>query len=155
MLCFNLIILLPSFSLAGELLAQAQPFLDRNMHPRHIVGAYIRSLDVALETLDKMCIKFDVNNREQMLNLVRSCLGTKFVSRFGDMVANLAIESVLCVTVERENGQKEIDIKRYARVEKVPGGMLEDSHVMKGVMLNKDVTHPGMKRRIENPRILL
>merc|ERR1711994_1065041 len=51
--------------------------------------------------------------------------------------------------------KKEIDIKRYAKVEKIPGGTIEDSAVLKGVMFNKDVTHPKMKRRIENPRILL
>ena len=48
-----------------------------------------------------------------------------------------------------------VDIKRYARVEKVPGGAIEQSRVLKGVMLNKDVTHPKMRRRIEKPRIVL
>ena len=47
------------------------------------------------------------------------------------------------------------DLKRYARVEKIPGGTLEDARVLNGVMVNKDVTHPGMRRRIKNPRILL
>jgi len=47
------------------------------------------------------------------------------------------------------------DLKRYARVEKIAGGQLEDSHVLNGVMVNKDVVHPGMKRNIKNPRILL
>ncbi len=54
-----------------------------------------------------------------------------------------------------ENGRKEIDIKRYARIEKIPGGAMEESEVLKGVMINKDVVHPRMRRRIENPRILL
>jgi T-complex protein 1 subunit gamma len=142
--------------LSGELLSVAQPFLDRNMHPRHIVGAYVKALDESLSVLDRMCVQLDVNNRESMLSLVRSCIGTKFVSRFGDLVANLAIDAVLRVTIDKgEKGGKEIDIKRYARVEKVPGGMLEESHVLDGVMLNKDVVHPGMRRRIENPRIML
>ncbi len=52
-------------------------------------------------------------------------------------------------------GKKEVDIKRYARVEKIPGGEIEDSRVLDGVMLNKDITHPKMRRRIENPRIVL
>ena len=55
------------------------------------------------------------------------------------------MDAVKMVTVE-ENGRKEIDIKRYARVEKVPGGSIEDSHVLRGVMLNKDVVHPKMRR---------
>merc|ERR1711872_23757 len=59
-------------------------------------------------------------------------------------------------TVTMENGGKrEIDIKRYAKVEKIPGGTIEDSQVLRGVMFNKDVVHPKMKRRIENPRVLL
>ena len=47
------------------------------------------------------------------------------------------------------------DLKRYARVEKIAGGSLENSRVLDGVMVNKDVVHPGMSRNIENPRILL
>ena len=49
----------------------------------------------------------------------------------------------------------EVDLKRYAKVEKIPGGEIEDSCVLKGVMFNKDTTHSKMRRRIENPRILL
>ena len=40
-------------------------------------------------------------------------------------------------------------------MEKLPGGAIEDSCVLKGIMLNKDVTHPKMRRLIENPRIVL
>ena len=49
----------------------------------------------------------------------------------------------------------EIDTKRYAKVEKIPGGMLEDCKVLDGVMFNKDVCHPGMRREIRNPRVVL
>ena len=44
---------------------------------------------------------------------------------------------------------------RYAKVEKIPGGEIEDCKVLNGVMFNKDVTHSKMRRRIENPRIML
>lgn len=54
-----------------------------------------------------------------------------------------------------ENGRTEVDIKRYAKVEKIPGGSIDESCVLKGVMINKDVTHPKMKRYIKNPRIVL
>ena len=47
------------------------------------------------------------------------------------------------------------DLKRYARVEKIPGGGIEDCRVLNGVMLNKDITHSGMRRTIKSPRILL
>lgn len=48
-----------------------------------------------------------------------------------------------------------MDIKRYARIEKVPGGLLEESRVLDGVMVNKDVVHPNMRRHIKNPRVIL
>lgn len=59
-------------------------------------------------------------------------------------------------TVRRQEGDYvEIDTKRYAKVEKIPGGLLEECEVLDGVMFNKDVTHPGMRRIIENPRVVL
>jgi hypothetical protein len=64
-----------------------------------------------------------------MLDIVRSCIGTKFVSRFGDMVCELALDAVGCVATTLDGGRQEIDIKRYARVEKIPGGFLTDSKV--------------------------
>merc|ERR1711863_166856 len=64
------------------------------------------------------------------------------------------MDAVKTVTMEN-GGKKEIDIKRYAKIEKIPGGTIEDSRVLSGVMFNKDVVHPKMKRRLENPRVLL
>ena len=58
--------------------------------------------------------------------------------------------------VRQEAAQPEIDIKKYAKVEKVPGGSLDDCRVLSGVMFQKDVVLPGrMRRRIVNPRVLL
>lgn len=140
--------------LAGEMLAVAEPFLEKNIHPTVIIRGYFRALEDAIGILDKMATKVDGNKREELLKVVRSCIGTKFVSRWGDLMCGLALDAVQTVVLE-EDGKKEIDIKRYAKVEKIPGGELEDSRVLKGVMVNKDVTHPKMRRRIENPRIML
>lgn len=70
------------------------------------------------------------------------------------MAVKIALEAVETVAFT-ENGRTEVDIKRYAKVEKIPGGSIEECCVLKGVMVNKDVTHPKMSRRIENPRIVL
>ncbi|KAA0185771.1 T-complex protein 1 subunit gamma, partial [Fasciolopsis buskii] len=71
-----------------------------------------------------------------------------------ELACQIALDAVKTVAVDVD-GHKEIDIKRYAKVEKIPGGSIEDSVVLDGVMFNKDVVHPRMSRRIENPRILL
>lgn len=89
-----------------------------------------------------------------MNNLISTSIGTKYVSRWTELMCSLALTAVRTVTWEA-GGKQEVDVKRYARVEKVPGGEIEDSRVLDGVMLNKDITHPKMRRRIENPRIVL
>ena len=69
---------------------------------------------------------------------------------------DLAIDATTTAGVDLGQGMREVDIKKYIKVEKVPGGQLEDSTVLKGVMINKDVVAPGkMRRKIVNPRIIL
>ncbi|XP_067058085.1 T-complex protein 1 subunit gamma-like isoform X1 [Acropora muricata] len=141
--------------LAGEMMSVAEPFLEDHMHPTVIIAAYRQAMDDMLDILrEQISVPVDTENREEMLKIVRSSTGTKFVHQWGDLACNIALDAVQ--TVARDQGdRKEIDIKNYAKVEKIPGGELEDSRVLSGVMLNKDVTHPRMRRKIENPRIVL
>ncbi|ORZ36542.1 T-complex protein 1 subunit gamma [Catenaria anguillulae PL171] len=144
--------------LAGEMLAMAAPHLERNIHPITIIAAYKQALEQALGVIEAISKPVDVNNRDEMLALVKSTLGTKFVSRWSDLMCNLALDAVRTVATADKSGPEgkiEVDIKRYARVEKVPGGEIEQSCVLDGVMINKDVTHPKMRRHITNPRIVL
>ncbi|KAK9360976.1 chaperonin Cpn60/TCP-1 family [Lipomyces starkeyi] len=140
--------------LAGEILAFAYPHVERNIHPVVIISAFKQALADALEITNDISVPVDVNDDKQMLQLISASIGTKFVARWSTLMCNLALRAVRTVAIE-VNGKREVDIKRYARVEKIPGGEIEDSRVLDGVMLNKDVTHPKMRRRIENPRIIL
>jgi T-complex protein 1 subunit gamma len=71
-------------------------------------------------------------------------------------IQDLAIDATTTAGVDLGQGMREVDIKKYIKVEKVPGGQLEDSRVLKGVMFNKDVVSPGkMRRKVINPRIIL
>ncbi|PFH45333.1 hypothetical protein AMATHDRAFT_71810 [Amanita thiersii Skay4041] len=121
---------------------------------------------------------------EDMLKLIRTSIWTKFVVRWSVLMCKLALQAVRVVASDEvsgvvgasngsgatwasgggggpttgaatSGGVKSVDIKRYARVEKVPGGEIEQSRVVSRVMLNKDITHLGMRRRIRNPRIVL
>ncbi|KAK0467797.1 chaperonin Cpn60/TCP-1 family [Desarmillaria tabescens] len=140
--------------LAGEILAQSLGQLERNIHPVVIISAYNKALKEALEIIKRISVPIDTSNDEEMLALIKTSIGTKFVMRWSDLMCKLALQAVRTVAQE-ENGLKTVDIKRYARVEKVPGGEIEQSRVLSGVMLNKDITHPNMRRRIVNPRIIL
>ena len=95
-----------------------------------------------------------MDNDEEMYRIINSSIGTKFVSRWSKLMCGLALKAVRTVSTDM-GGKKEVDIKRYARIEKIPGGEIEDSEVLDGVMVNKDITHPKMRRRIENPKVLL
>lgn len=142
--------------LTGEILSLAQPLLERNIHPLKIVKGFGLALTDALATIEQVATSIDPNNREQLEDVVRACLGTKFNSREEYLMCKLAVDATLrVVQINTVTGQKEIDIKRYAKVEKIPGGSIDESEVLDGVMFNKDHIHPKMRRRIEKPRVLL
>jgi T-complex protein 1 subunit gamma len=153
--------------LSGEMLILAEPLIKDQIHPTVIVQGYNRALQEALEICERMSLHVDVRDSDRMKKLVQSSIGTKFSSRWNDKMVDMALQAVLTVAkpkgkVSESDGggnpylhKMEVDIKRYAKVEKIPGGEINDSTVLKGVMFNKDTTHSKMRRKIENPRILL
>merc|ERR1719414_901323 len=139
--------------LAAEVLGVSQQFLEDKMHPTVIINAYRQALEDAVTMLEeKVAFDVDINNEAEMIKVIQSCIGTKFISRWADLACLIALRAVKTVVMEQD---AEIDTKRYAKIEKIPGGTIEESRVLDGVMFNKDVTHPKMRRRIENPRVLL
>lgn len=148
-------------------MSSALPYLERKIHPIVIISAFKRALDDSLVILDEIARKVNTDDEKEMLSLIKSSIGTKFVSEWSDLMCALALKAVLCVSMQADSAdgstRREIDIKRYARVEKVfyylivkvPGGEIEESQVLDGVMINKDVTHPKMRRSIKNPRVVL
>jgi T-complex protein 1 subunit gamma len=141
--------------LAGEILTVAEPFLEQQIHPTQIVKGFFMALEDAIQILDKLATPLDLSDHKRVIDIVSSCIGTKFTHRYSDLMCQLAIEAVSTVSRDLDDGKKEIDIKRYAKVEKIPGGSMSESRVVKGVVLNKDILHNKMRRRIENPRVVL
>lgn len=153
--------------LAGEMMILAEPLIHDQLHPTVIVQGYNMALQEALKICEKLALEVDVYDTKVMKDLVKSCIGTKFSSRWNDKMVEMALQAVLTVARPKGNNpaqasssnpynhKMEVDIKRYAKVEKIPGGEIDDSIVLKGVMFNKDTSHSKMRRRIEKPRILL
>ena len=145
--------------LAGELLSAAEPLLDRRVHPTVLIRGYAAAQAAALEAVRALAFDVDVTDRDAMLRVLRACMGTKYSSRVGADIPTLALDAVSIVAVPSPPGSDappDVDVKRYAKVEKIPGGDVSDSRVLKGVMFNKDVVAPGrMARTLRNPRILL
>lgn len=144
--------------LAGEVLQVAEPWIQKGIHPTIIISGFLDALEDSLKILEKIAIEIDLNNQKQIMDVVKSSIGTTFMNTWNDSLCKLAIEAVtICAggDLMKMKGNDNIDTKRYARVEKIPGGDFSESTVIKGVVLNKDVVHSKMKRKIINPRIVL
>lgn len=131
------------------MLAAAEQFLEQQLHPTVIIRQYKQALEDIVTLLEgPISIPVDKNDKAALANVVKGCIGTKFIGKWADMAVNIALDAVNTVALT-ENGRTEVDIKRYAKVEKIPGGSIEESQILNGVMVNKDVTHAKMRRRIE------
>ncbi len=106
------------FNIAGEVLSRAEEWLEKSIHPQIIIAAYKKALEDGLEAMEKFSIGIDVSNRSEALKIIASSIGTKFINRWSDLFCGIAFDAVKTVHIE-ENGRKEIDIKRYVRIEKV------------------------------------
>lgn len=140
--------------IAGEILTLCELLLQRNIHPTVIVSTLFSALDDAVQFANELATPVDTSDSEQVLKLIRSCIGTKYVTRHDDLIVDIAYKALNTVRINVD-GKLIMDIKNFAKVEKIPGGQLSDSRVLDGVMFNKDVTSAKMRRSIKNPRIVL
>merc|ERR1719434_336772 len=141
--------------LAGEMLSVAEPLIEKNLHPTQIVSGYMMALEDSLQIMKNFAVHVDVTNQDAVRDIVQGAIDTKFASRWGNLISDLAVKAIRTVCIELPDGRKEIDFKRYAKVERLPGGDLSDCTVLDGVIVNKDITHPKMRREIKNPRVVL
>ena len=142
--------------LTGEIMQAAKPFLEREIHPSIIVEAYFKALEDVTKILHELAVPIDLEDESDIKKALYSCIGTKFSERWGSLVIDLALNACRVVLRGLNNPNKlNVEIKRYAKIEKIPGGNLDECKVINGVMMNKDHTHPAMRREIRNPRVLL
>ena len=93
---------------------------ERNFHPTVIVSGYVKALQKSLEVCASICRTIDINNNAELREIVTACIGTKFSSRWSDLMVDMAIKAVKQV-VCKVGDRTEVDIKRYVRIEKIPG----------------------------------
>ena len=97
--------------------------------------------------MDDMAIKINIENDKIIKQILSACVGTKFSKNWGQIVVDLAYEACKIVFQGTLNLKKlNVEIKRYAKIEKIPGGLMQESQVIKGVFVNKDLTHPAMRK---------
>lgn len=139
--------------LAGALLEQAADLIDKGIHPIRIADGYDQACDIAVAELDKISdtIEFTKDETTNLLKVARTSLGSKIVSKAHDQFAKIAVDAVLSVAdLER----RDVDFE-LIKVDGKVGGALEDTMLVKGVVVDKDFSHPQMPSEVRDAKIAI
>ncbi len=139
--------------LAGALLEKAEGLLDRGVHPSIIVHGYNRAAARSIEILASIAEKVSPTNKEWLTKVARTSMQTKLVVREAQELAEFVVDAVVAVAEERDGAYK-VDLDNV-KVEKKPGGSVADTTLISGIVLDKEVVHPGMPKRVEKAKIAL
>ncbi len=139
--------------LAGELLKKAEELLDKNIHPTIIVSGYRRATENALKILDEISLDVSPDDDQVLKNVAITAMATKVVSGAREFLADLAVKAVRSVA-EKVGDELRVDIDNV-KVEKKEGGSVEDTLLINGVLLDKEVVHHAMPKKVKNAKIAL
>jgi len=139
--------------LAGSLLEQAEQLLDRGLHPIRIADGYEMAANIAIARLDEIAEEFpvDLENPTSLVETAMTTLGSKIVNRCHEQFAQIAVDAVLQVA---DMETKDVNFELIKMDGKV-GGKLEDTMLVKGVLLDKDMSHPQMAKQITDAKIAI
>ena len=152
--------------LAGELLNKAEGLLDQNIHPTIIIDGYKRAMDKAVEILDEISTKLEIGDLEapeslekakkSLFKIAYSALASKYIATpdILDMMVNIAIAAALKVAEKRADGTYLARLGNV-KMEKKKGASLAETQLIDGIVLDKEVVHPGMPKRVQEAKIAL
>ncbi|MFQ6085137.1 MAG: thermosome subunit beta [Candidatus Bathyarchaeia archaeon] len=139
--------------LTGELLDKAERLINKNVHPTIIIDGFLEASKKALEFLEEIAASVDSTDKRALKKVAMTSMSTKMVSGRRDFLADLAVDAVLKVA-QNVKGEYRIDLDDI-KLEKKGGESLSDTVLIDGVLIDKEVVHPGMPRRIEHAKIAL
>ncbi|XES77210.1 MAG: thermosome subunit beta [Candidatus Bathyarchaeia archaeon] len=139
--------------LASELLKKAEELLDQNIHPTILVSGYRKAAQKAIEVVGQNGVPIDVKDKQAMLKVALTSMGSKAVGSAKEHLAEIAIDAVTEVAEKR--GEKTIaDIDNIQIIKKTGKSLLE-TQLVQGIIVDKEIVHPGMPRKKENAKIAL
>jgi len=139
--------------LAGELLRKAEELLEQNIHPTVIVSGYKKASQEAMAILNKIGTPVDVKDRETLKRVAVTSMASKAVGSARTHLAVIAIDAVKQIAEQR--GERKIADIDNIQITKKVGESLFDTQLIKGIIIDKEVVHPEMPKRIENAKIAL
>ena len=139
--------------LAGELLKRAEELLDQNIHPTIIVSGYRKAGLRAVEAMNNVAMPVDMDDRATLKKVAITSMASKGVGSAREHFADMAIDAVRLIVEQR--GDKYIADTDNIQVIKKTGKSLFESQLVKGLVIDKEVVHPGMPKMVERAKIAL
>ncbi len=139
--------------LAGELLKKAEEMVDQNVHPTIIVSGYRDAAEKAREILEKTADRIGMKDKDALKRIAMTAMMSKSVSASREHLASIAVEAVAAVA-EKEGSGYTID-KDNIQIVKKQGAAMEDTELIRGIIVDKEPVHPGMPKQVKKARIAL
>src|SRR5579864_6212199 len=140
--------------LAGALLENAEDLIKKDVHPTIIVDGYLKAEEKALAILNEIAVKVQPDDRKTLERIAFSSMQTKLVSDIGEELASIVVKAMLMVAEKKADGSYKVDVDNV-KVEKKAGGSTSDTNLIYGIVLDKEVVHSAMPKRVENAKIAL
>lgn len=128
--------------------------LDKGIHPIRIADGFEQACDMAVARLDEIADKIEyssVDNYEMLFRTAKTSLGSKIVSKSHDLFAKIAVDAIVAVA---DMERKDVDFD-LIKIDGKVGGELSDSKLIKGVLIEKEMSHPQMPKEIKDARIAI
>ena len=139
--------------LAGELVREAESLLEKNIHPTIIVSGFKKAMEEAIKYIKEIAVPIDPEDEEALKKVAMTALTSKAVHGAREYLASLAVKAIKQIA-EKRGDQWYIDLDNVQIIKK-HGGSLLDTMLVAGVVLDKEVVHPGMPKRVEKAKIAL
>jgi len=139
--------------LAGALLEHAESLLEQEVHPTIIVDGYRKAAKKAKQFIKNIAQQVTPNDKPILLKIAKTALQTKMVRKESDQLSDLIVKAVLAVA-QKEGDNFTVDIDDI-KVEKKAGGSIPDSSIIQGIVLDKEVVHSGMPKKVTSAKIAL
>ncbi|MCY4491808.1 MAG: thermosome subunit beta [Thaumarchaeota archaeon] len=137
----------------GALLAKAEELLKKEVHSSVIVEGYQAAAEKTLEIYASLSKKIKPDDRESLLKIADTSMQSKLISEDSDIISKIVVDAVLGVASSK--GEKyTVDLDNI-KVEKKAGGSIQDTQIVKGVVLDKEIVHSAMPTKIEKAKIAL
>ncbi len=138
---------------AGALLEKAEKLLEKNVHSTVIIDGYQAASEKALELLAKLAKTVKPDDRESLIKIAKTSMQSKLVSEDSAPLSKLVVDSILKIA-EKDGDKYSVDLDNL-KVEKKAGGSIDDTSLINGIVLDKEIVHSGMPTKAENAKIAL